>query len=85
MLKIILQLEGWREIKTEILKTEPLTAERFKNLGYWLMSYNEPSKTISILAWAAGCFIKENLRLKGIKYPMLFMIGEAGSGKSTTI
>ena len=81
----ILQLECWREIKTDILNAELLTVERFKNLGYWLMSYNEPSKTISILAWVAGCFIKEHLRLKGLKYPMLFMIGEAGSGKSTTM
>ena len=49
------------------------------------MSYNEPAKAISILAWACGCFIKEHLRLRGVKFPHLFLIGEAGSGKSTTL
>ena len=49
------------------------------------MGYNEPEKTISILAWTAGCFIKPHLRKAGIKFPHLFLIGEAGSGKSTTL
>lgn len=81
----ILQLEGWHEIDTRILETDPLTKEKLRSLGRWLMSYNEPAKTVPILAWAAGCFVKEHLRMKGVKYPMLFLIGEAGSGKSTTM
>jgi hypothetical protein len=38
-----------------------------------------------VLAWAAGCFIKPHLRRAGIKFPHLFLIGEAGSGKSNTL
>ncbi len=81
----ILQLDGWKEIESAILDTDPLTKDRLIALGKCLMSYNEPAKTVPILAWAAGCFVKEHLRMKGIKYPMLFLIGEAGSGKSTTM
>ncbi len=81
----ILQLDGWKEIDSGILSTDPLTKDRLLSLGKWLMSYNEPAKTVPILAWAAGCFVKEHLRMKGVKYPMLFLIGEAGSGKSTTM
>lgn len=81
----ILQLDGWKEIDSRILDTELLTKERLKALGKWVMGYNEPAKTVPILAWAAGCFVKEHLRMKGVKYPMLFLIGEAGSGKSTTM
>jgi len=49
------------------------------------MSYNEPAKTTSILAWICGCFIKEHLRKKNVKFPHLMLIGEAGSGKSNTL
>ncbi len=31
------------------------------------------------------CFAKEHLRKAGIKFPHLFLIGEAGSGKSNTL
>ncbi len=40
---------------------------------------------MTVLAWVAGCFAKEMLRSAGIKYPHLYLIGEAGSGKSTTM
>jgi hypothetical protein len=40
---------------------------------------------LTVLAWCAGCYVKEMLRVAGIKYPHLFLIGEAGSGKSTTL
>ena len=37
------------------------------------------------MAWSAGCFLKPYLRMASIKFPHLFLIGEAGSGKSTTL
>ena len=43
------------------------------------------SKTVAVLAWCAGCFVKEHLRQAHVKYPHLFLIGEAGSGKSNTL
>ena len=81
----IVQLDNWCEIVTGILDAEPITAARLADLGKIVFSYNEPAKAIPILAWAAGCFVKEHLRMKRIKYPLLFLIGEAGSGKSTTM
>ena len=85
MVEDILQIERTKEITSGILETEPITKEKFLALGKCIMSYNEPAKTVPILAWAAGCFVKEHLRMKRIKYPLLFLIGEAGSGKSTTM
>ncbi len=81
----IIQLEKNVSIETGILNTDPLAKETLRELGLWLMSYNEPAKTISILAWTTGCFLKPHLHSEGIKFPHLFLIGEAGSGKSTTM
>ena len=81
----IVQLEKYRSIQSGILEQRPIAKADFQQLGEWLMHYNEPSKTISILAWAAGCFIKPQLRQNAVKFPHLFLVGEAGSGKSTTL
>ena len=83
--KDIVQLDKYRSIDTEILNIVPLKKEQFLTLGELLMTYNEPAKTVSILAWVAGCFLKEHLRSRGIKFPHLMLIGEAGSGKSNTL
>ena len=81
----IVQLDRYESIESNIISCDPLTKDKLVELGKLLMSYNEPAKAVSILAWAAGCFIKEHLRAEGIKFPHLFLIGEAGSGKSTTL
>lgn len=81
----IVQLDKYKSIDSNILGCDVLKKEMLCDIGHWLMGYNEPAKAISILAWAAGCFVKEHLRLSGIKFPHLFLIGEAGSGKSTTL
>ena len=81
----IVQLEKYRSIDSDILNAAPLIKEQLQTLGELLMTYNEPAKTVSILAWVAGCFLKEHLRSHGIKFPHLMLIGEAGSGKSNTL
>ncbi len=81
----IVQLDKYKSIESSILSCDPLTKDKLTELGGLLMSYNEPAKAISIIAWAAGCFVKEHLRAEGIKFPHMFLIGEAGSGKSTTL
>ena len=81
----LVQLEKYVSIKSGILDTDVIGKEKLQDLGTFIMGYNEPEKTISILAWTAGCFIKPHLRKEGIKFPHLFLIGEAGSGKSTTL
>lgn len=81
----IIQMNRMKELESSILSAQTLTAEQMLTIGRVVLSYNEPAKTVPILAWAAGCFVKEHLRMKKIKFPMLFLIGEAGSGKSTTM
>ena len=81
----IVQLDKYKSITTDILIFEPLTKEQLIILGEWLLSYNEPIKTVSVMAWVAGCFIKPHLKKSGIKFPHLLLVGEQGSGKSNTL
>lgn len=81
----LVQLEKYRGIKTGLLSCDPISAEKLKEIGNRLLEYNEPAKTVSILSWTAACFLKPHLMAEGIKFPHLFLIGEAGSGKSTTL
>ena len=81
----MVQMEKCASIETALPEHPPISTERLMELGAPLLSYNEPAKTVTVLAWCAGCFIKEMLRVAGVKYPHLFLIGEAGSGKSTTL
>ena len=81
----IVQLEKYRSIASDILTRNALSTEKLKALGNLLLTYNEPAKTVSILGWTAGCFLKSHLRRNNVKFPHLFLIGEAGSGKSTTL
>ena len=81
----IIQLEKYSSLSSDILSTDLLTLDKLKLVCEHLLGYNEPAKTVPILAWCAGCFIKEHLRNSNNKYPHLLLIGEAGSGKSTTL
>jgi hypothetical protein len=81
----IVQLEKYQAIKSGLAGQKVLTAEQLKTLGPLLLGYNEPAKSVSVLAWCAGCFIKPHLRRASVKFPHLFLIGEAGSGKSNTL
>ena len=81
----IVQLEKHASIETTLHDASAITPDRFAELAPLLLEYNEPAKTVSVLSWCAGCFVKEHLRKAGIKYPHLFLIGEAGSGKSNTL
>ena len=81
----MVQMEKCASIETALPEHPPISTERLMELGAPLLSYNEPAKTVTVLAWCAGCFVKEMLRAASVKYPHLFLIGEAGSGKSTTL
>ena len=54
----IVQLEGYKEIKSDILKAPLLDKEGLLLLAKHILTYNEPAKTVPILTWTAGCFIK---------------------------
>ena len=81
----MVQIDKYASIDSGISDHDAITAEALVALGNNLLDYNEPAKTVTVLAWCAGCYVKEMLRVAGIKYPHLFLIGEAGSGKSTTM
>lgn len=71
--------------ETKILTKQRIDSDELSYLGYLLTTYNDLLRTIPILGWSAGCFIKEHLASMSIKYPHLALIGEAGSGKSNTM
>jgi len=81
----LLQLDRCKGIQSAMHRRPAIRKEQFTALGPLLLGYNEPAKTVSVLAWTAGCFIKQHLRRAGVKFPHLFLIGEAGSGKSNTL
>lgn len=81
----IVQLEKYCGLESDILSFPLIKKEELLELGQLLFNYNEPAKTVPILAWLAGCFIKPHLRRIKVKFPHLFLIGEAGSGKSNTL
>lgn len=81
----MVQLEKHASIETTLPDTRAILPDMLAELGPLLIGYNEPAKTISVMAWCVGCFLKEHLRKAGIKFPHLFLIGEAGSGKSNTL
>lgn len=85
MIDDVLQLDRHSVIDSRLHKYQPIDRDALLALGPLLLRYNEPAKTVAVLAWCAGCFIKEHLRACIVKYPHLYLIGEAGSGKSNTL
>jgi hypothetical protein len=81
----IVQMEKYRSMESRILQADFLDKSGLQMLSEHILRYNEPAKTVPILAWTAACFIKPHLRNSDIKFPHLFLIGEAGSGKSNTL
>jgi hypothetical protein len=81
----IVQLEKYKIIESTILSATFITREQLHMLGKHMLTYNIYARTVAILAWIAGCFIKPHLRNLGIKFPHLFLFGERGGGKSTVL
>lgn len=81
----IVQIEKYRSIATTITETDIITKEELLKTLPSLFKYNEPEKAVPIIAWVAACFVKSMLNKENIKFPHLMLIGEAGSGKSTTL
>lgn len=76
----IVQLEKYRSIHSSILSCDPIAKDKFIGQQMADELQLEPAKSVSILAWAAGCFIKRHLRKEGVKYPHLFLVGEPEAG-----
>ncbi len=52
----MVQLEKYASIQTKLPDADALPPEAFSELGPLVLTYNEPAKTVSVLAWCAGCF-----------------------------
>jgi len=81
----VVQLEKYKGLESDILSSPFIDRTGLSALGKQILSYNVPSRTVPILAWLAGAFIKPHLRRGGVKFPHLFLIGEPGSGKSSSL
>jgi hypothetical protein len=69
---------------TKLPDADALPPEAFSELGPLLFTYNDGQDGIRA-GLVRRLFLKEHLRRAGVKYPHLFLIGEAGSGKSNTL
>ena len=49
----MVQMEKCASIETALPEHPPISAERLMELGAPLLSYNEPAKTVTVLAWCA--------------------------------
>ena len=81
----VVQLDGHADLRTDLFGHTVLNRQQLCDILPLLISYNDPSKTVTILAWICAVFIKSHLKKNGVKFPHLFLTGEAGSGKSTTL
>lgn len=81
----LVQMKKYESITTKIAKQKICSATDLAEIGHHIMDYNDYSKTVPIIAWVCACFLKLHLQALNYKFPHLFLIGEAGSGKSTTM
>lgn len=74
-------------ITTNIMKHKQLNKERFQELLNHLFKFNDLDKTVTILSYCVACYMKNHLIEydSSYKLPQLYLIGEAGSGKTTTL
>lgn len=74
-------------LTTNIMRSNQLDTSELKLLLQHLFKYNDPDKTLLTLCFCISCFIKTDLIKYDTSYkiPQLFIIGESGSGKTTTL
>jgi len=81
----ILQLEKYKSVESRILSVPMMTKEQLFLFGKYILTHNVYPRTVPLLCWCAACFIKPHLKIRDIKFPHLFLIGERGGGKSTNL
>ena len=78
-------VEDNESLKSEITTCRIISKEKLKAISRDLFQFNSYERTINIIGWVCGCFIKERMRQRRIKYSHLVIAGGAGSGKSETL
>lgn len=51
----MVQIDRYASIESDISEHDPISAEALVELGHNLLEYNEQAKTVTVLAWCAGC------------------------------
>lgn len=76
--------EFFEVIKTNILNYDEITKEELETLKPHLFNFTEPSRACIILGYIASCWFRMIFKEANLYQPHLQLIGEAGSGKTTT-
>ena len=74
-------------VKKEIIFSPDaqITKDELKEIRKHIFSFNEFPVCASIMGWASSIFIKQRLyELHSVRFPVLMIHGQAGSGKSET-
>ncbi len=76
---------GKDEIRSNLSTVEPISSDELASILMDILNCNLIELTSTLLAHCCSFFLKSRLKAHKIKYPNLFISGEAGSGKSQTV
>jgi len=70
--------------QTDLLGTTPATRAELQAVADHIWRFNDLTVAVPILGWYISCFYKERIFAKTKQFPLLFVFGEAGAGKTLT-
>lgn len=80
-----LLLESDYNLHTKLISTEMPSDKEGKEMIDLLFKFNEPEIVIPLIGWFTSVFFKERIFAITHQFPLLFIFGAAGSGKTQTI
>ena len=73
------------DVCTDLLEFDPISTEELEEIVDPLFGFNSLPITATVMGYIGSCFLRPLLKKIGIKHGSLLLIGESGSGKSTTL
>lgn len=80
-----LLLESDYHLPTKLLKTQPADVAELQRIIPALFSFNSVDIVMPLVGWFVSTFYKERIFAFTRQYPLLFIFGAAGSGKTQSI
>jgi hypothetical protein len=80
-----LLLETDYRLPTKLLTTQPATKSELQEMVPLLFGFNALEVSVPIMGWFIATFYKERIFKFTRQFPLLFVFGAAGSGKTQTI
>lgn len=71
-------------VHSHLIETKEPTKDELQHIIKYLFTFNAPEVVIPVVGWHIACMFKERIFSLFRKFPILFIFGEAGSGKTTT-